>query len=153
MRYAIAFAVVLVLCAGAIGCTDTPTGPLVNGSLRATFDGSTWSASFVAATYSSGLLALGGTDGLGKAISLGLVTDKGLGTYAVADTAQTFATLALPGGASWSAVGSLGSGSITLATLTPTGASGTFSFTGDANAGTGATGVKTITNGSFNVTF
>ena len=52
----------------------------------------------------------------------------------------------------WFAVGPLGSGSVTVATLTDTMATGTFSFTLIPVPGTTATGNKTV-SGSFSVTF
>ena len=52
----------------------------------------------------------------------------------------------------WFAVGPLGSGSVTIATLTDTMATGTFSFTLIPVPGTTATGNRTV-SGSFSVTF
>lgn len=46
-----------------------------------------------------------------------------------------------------------GSGTITVTTVSATGASGTFSGTLVAQPGSGAAGNKVITNGQFNVTF
>jgi hypothetical protein len=52
-----------------------------------------------------------------------------------------------------SAIG--GSGTLTIATLTAAGATGTFAFTAvpPQAGGAGATGTKVVTNGTFNVTF
>ena len=55
----------------------------------------------------------------------------------------------LPQGQSWE----LGSGSVTVTTLTATGASGTFFFTLVPITITGATGNRSVTEGVFNVTF
>ena len=52
----------------------------------------------------------------------------------------------------WFAVGPLGNGSVTIATLTDTMATGTFSFTLIPFPGTTATGNRTV-SGSFSVTF
>jgi hypothetical protein len=46
-----------------------------------------------------------------------------------------------------------GSGTITITSISATGASGTFSGTLVAQAGSGASGNKVITNGAFTVTF
>ncbi len=46
-----------------------------------------------------------------------------------------------------------GSGTVTIVTLSATGATGTFSFTAPPVAGTGATGDKIVSAGAFNVTF
>lgn len=57
-------------------------------------------------------------------------------------------------GAVWNAGGALGgNGTITLSTLTATGASGEFSFTAVPLGTSGATGNKVVTEGKFNVTF
>lgn len=52
----------------------------------------------------------------------------------------------------WSALLTQGSGTLTVASFSATGASGTFSFTA-LPTGAGATGSKVVTNGAFNVTF
>ena len=52
----------------------------------------------------------------------------------------------------WTSIGAGSSGTITLTTLTTTGASGTFSFN-LLPLGAPATGTKVVTNGVFNVTF
>lgn len=52
----------------------------------------------------------------------------------------------------WSAIAA-GSGSVTISTLTATGATGTFTGTLVAQAGSGATGNKVVTDGTFNLTF
>jgi hypothetical protein len=55
--------------------------------------------------------------------------------------------------AQWTADSFNGSGTVTLATLTSTGATGTFSFTAVPLRNTAATGTKVVTNGAFNVKF
>ena len=59
--------------------------------------------------------------------------------------------LTIGGSQLWAANAIQGSGTITVTTLSATGASGTFSFNLVADAP--ATGTKTITNGAFNITF
>jgi len=53
----------------------------------------------------------------------------------------------------WTAQPQLGSGTVTITTLTDRSITGTFSFTLVALSGTGATGSVAITNGNFSVTF
>ena len=52
----------------------------------------------------------------------------------------------------WSAIAA-GSGTVTLTTLTASGATGTFTGSLVAQSGSGATGTKTITQGTFTVTY
>ena len=49
--------------------------------------------------------------------------------------------------------GGTGSGSVTLTSISATGAAGTFSFVVPPTAFSGAIGNKTVTEGAFNVTF
>jgi Family of unknown function (DUF6252) len=63
-------------------------------------------------------------------------------------------TLSVSGSAaSWASSAISGRGSVTVTSFTSTTAAGTFSLTRDATPGTGATGSKTVANGTFNVTY
>jgi hypothetical protein len=75
----------------------------------------------------------------------------GTGTYQLTGTSVAeYTTGGLP---QWSSGSSGGSGTVTVNSLTATGAKGTFSFVGGAVGGTGATGSKSVSSGTFNVTF
>ncbi len=74
------------------------------------------------------------------------------GTYSLASGGLGAGQYA-SGTATWLSTLVGGLGTVTFTTLNTTQAVGTFSFTGVAVVGTTATGTKTITEGSFNVSF
>jgi len=59
----------------------------------------------------------------------------------------------MSGTQTWQTTVAGGSGTLVITTFSATSASGTFSFVAPAIASTGATASKTVTNGTFNVTF
>jgi hypothetical protein len=141
----------------AVGGT-VAAGPVVSASV----DGVPWTAATINASFASGRLTIGGTTSIWS-VSFSFFP-TGPGTYSIPAPGPSFAfvlsnanpvsgrpvpewqTSSTPG------VGG-GGGSVTLTSLTTTGASGTFSFTLDPYLLTGATGTKSITGGVFNVTF
>jgi hypothetical protein len=133
------------------GANVTP----LHGTMTASIDGSAWTAiAITTATYSNGVLAIGGADGSNpiRSIGLGLVT-AGPGTFAIgALPGAANALVSIGIGPTWTANVIGGSGTITLTALSSTGATGSFSFTAVAAAG-GATGTHTVTSGAFNITF
>ena len=145
----------VVMLLAACGSNDA-TGPvtLPQGSMSARIDGSTWTASTaLTATYGNGILAAAGVDASLRTIGFGVVATAP-GTFTVGPTGTANGSLTEgSGGTIWQAVANLGNGTITITSLTPTGASGSFSFTLVANAASGATGSRTITNGSFDLRF
>ena len=108
------------------------------------------------AGLSNGILSIGGTDS-SRSTTLGFAltpTPAGTGTYTLGPLNPANAQMQVGSpAAGWQAGVGIGSGTITLTTLTNTTAAGTFSFTLAAVPGSGATGTKSITEGSFNVTF
>jgi hypothetical protein len=116
----------------------------------------TATAATISATYTNGILAIGGTDS-SRTTTLGFAltpTAAGTGTYTLGPLSAANAQIYIGNpAAGWQAGVGFGSGSITLTSLTSTGASGTFSFSLVAVAGSGATGSKSITEGAFSVTF
>ena len=137
-----------------------PTG---RGSMSAKIDGVPWTAIPQAIQVvrvalpglPSGLLAVNGTDRFSCPILLlTFAIPRVVGTYALGPGATSGANASL--GTSNCAAGQWsdgfgGSGSITLTTLTSTGAAGTFSFNLTPSPGT--TGTRVVTDGVFNVTF
>jgi len=130
-------------------------------ALTATIDGQPWTATTASLTvsYSNGILAIVGSDASG-------VTSFGFGFLPTGSTAFPY-TVALDTGANavlsiltaagtvdqWSATHlDGGTGTITVTGFTDHSATGTFTFTLVA-AGGGASGTKTVTQGSFSVTF
>jgi hypothetical protein len=159
-----AFAVFVSACGGSPTSpgTTTTTGPIVtaHGSMSATVNGVAWNATTVSATNipgSVGFLEVVGIDLALQAVGFTLGPGQAPGTWPMIGTSPaaigSVNTGPVGSTQSWTAGPGLGSGTIVIATLTATGASGTFSFTAPALAFTGATGTKTVTNGVFNVTF
>ena len=131
----------------------TPT-PTSHGSISFKIDGAPVAATGVTATFANGILTVGGGDSSRNAVLGFAVTPTGPGVYALGplSAANALLTMGNPA-AGWNAAVGIGSGSITLTTLTSAGASGTFTFNLVAVPNTGATGTKAITEGVFNVTF
>src|SRR5207244_11914926 len=126
----------------------SPTTPS-RGSMSATIDGASWVASYVWVTkigansaFPSSRLNILGTNGFTAQYEMVVVT--------VPAVVGTYSSDALDAGG-WIPAAPPGldedlSGTVTLATLTATGATGTFSFTGRVSH-------MAVTNGVFNVTF
>ena len=147
--------------------STTPSSTCVGnkGSVVARINGAAWTSTCVStASYINNIFSLGATDGK-QTIGLGLsfvgFSDNSMTPI---DPQNPPHSLMLANGlvnllpnaaAAWSASVATpdSSGILTLTGISATGATGTFSFTGVAVAGTGATGIKTVTNGGFNVTF
>jgi Bacterial Ig-like domain (group 2) len=147
--------------AGTIGVTISLTTSARN-TMTAVIDGVSWVGQGVSVGRGGatpfapgGFVGVGGSNGFtGQYSILSFGVPAAAGTYAVNSTSEADAGLQIPAArALWSAGPLGGSGTITLSTLTPTSASGTFSFTMVPLQGTTATGTKTVTNGVFNVTF
>jgi hypothetical protein len=130
---------------------DIDDGDLPNGSISARIDGSNWRASAaITASFRQGIFAVAGTDGT-NTVGFAVATTAP-GTFTIAATANVNALLTVTGSTTgWQAVGTTGSGSLTISTLTANSASGTFSFVLAPLGGTG--GNKNVSNGTFNVTF
>jgi Family of unknown function (DUF6252) len=137
--------------------TPTPGGTTPNGTLSATIDGVPWTATVSVQTqFNNGILSFAGGDNR-QTLSIAVTANRGTGTYVagVVDPQNiVVANLSTAGSAaSWLSGPSLGTGSVTITSLTSTSASGTFTLTLAPSAGSGATGNKALTNGVFNVTF
>ena len=138
------------------GAAPPPTG------VSASIDGVAWTAVSINASFTNGRLTVGGTNPVWS-VSFS-VFPTGPGTYPVPAAGPSFAFLLSnanpqPGRPvpEWQTsdtpgVGG-GGGSITVTSLTATGATGMFSFTLGPYLFTGATGNKSILGGVFNVTF
>jgi hypothetical protein len=75
------------------------------------------------------------------------------GVYSIGAEAQHAAVHAFPGGASWLANQSIGSGTITLSTFTETRVVGTFAFVLAPAPGGSAISPKRVTLGVFDLTY
>jgi hypothetical protein len=166
----------LVLCglalAGAVGgCGGnggtSPTGPAPgasNGSLRATVNGSSWVAtqSITVTRYPNGIAPFTGVDVLAFAgfnpsdlTSMGasiVLQTPPVATYTLA-AGNAAMVLAHADGRQWLAFdpGAGATGTVTVSVFTSNRIAGTFAFT--AIPGAAGTGVKTVTNGSFDITY
>jgi hypothetical protein len=135
---------------------NTPSTPSTGGSLTFKADGASVVATSITAGYANGILSIGGTDSArSTTLSFALTpTAAGTGVYTLGPISAANAQILIGNpAAGWQAAVGIGSGTITISSLTSTGASGTFSFSLVAVPGSGATGTKTITEGAFNVTF
>ncbi len=146
--------VVLCACGGGNGTTGTNGG---GSPLSATVAGTAYEFSTEAhGSFGANALVIAGYDA-GQAHWLGITVTgvTGPGTYSLASSdggVAEFESLT-QGSAQWVTGYNGGTGSVTINSVSATGASGTFSFTGAASPGTPATGTISVTNGKFNVTF
>jgi hypothetical protein len=124
------------------------------GSISARIDGVQWSSIVTAAQYTNTGLIISGADNSNPPHALGLgVAAVAPGTYQITLPNPTANASWTVGPSTWQASLIGGSGTVTITSLTSTGAAGTFSFTMVAVPNTAASGSKAITDGVFNVTF
>ncbi len=138
------------------GSSTSPSGG-GNAPITATVNGSAFVGNTDGiATLAAGVLNMSAFDaGKGREILITLHVN-GTGDYSLASASTGIAeyeTMTTTSAPQWETGFNGGTGTITVSTLTASGASGTFSFTGQAIPGTGATGTATVTNGKFNVAF
>ena len=136
--------------------TCNAPGNTATGSMSATINGTAWRALCVGvSTLAPGVISIGGGEPTTATtgMTLGFATNRAIGTTNVGVLSGTNALLTVGGNALWQAALSNGSGTVTISTLTATSASGTFSFVMTAQAGTVATGTRTVTGGAFSVNF
>jgi hypothetical protein len=164
---------VCALILGPVGCGggSSPNAPGGGGSTTTTtttvpsaassvvsyrLDGASVTANLVTANFANGIMSVGATNP-SQNITLGFALTPNAsapGTYSFGVLSGANAQIYVGNpAAGWQAGVGIGSGTITINTFSSTGAMGTFSFTMAAVPGTGATGTKSITDGTFNVTF
>lgn len=135
---------------------DTPTGPEnvlpTNGTMTATVDGDSWTAVQIAAVNNSGVVAISGSNTALLAVGFAFIGDT-IGTYPIGPSSSTSANVIDNLSTTWSANGFQGSGTVTVSSLSATGASGTFSYSAPLTSGSGTPATRVVTNGTFNVTF
>lgn len=155
-------AVALLVTVTACG-SDGPTNPPESdGSITATVDGQPWSSTIAVANYASeGFASVGGNSGTtGNVTNLTIAFPASVGTHVIPDaTGMNMNFSILQPSQLWQALamgtqlGGVGTGTVTVTTLNAERVVGTFSFVAPAATSSGATGNKTVTNGSFNVKF
>jgi len=113
-------------------------------------DGAEFNAISAAVIGGAGsLYSLGGGNAAGQTVGFAWV-DAGAGTYPIGGaTIASYTHM----GQTWSASSSQGSGSIVVTTSTASRVAGTFSFALQADGASGATGTRTVTEGSFDLTY
>lgn len=154
MRLTTAGAVLLLALAPACGSSG-PTGPggntLTNGTFSAQVDGASFNATVaIVGQVTGGIVSIAASNQAGQSIGFAWV-DAGLNTYTVGSTSPTNGSYSFTG-AGWAANVAGGSGSIVVTAKTSNRVAGTFSFVLIPTSGT-ASGNKTITQGSFDLTF
>lgn len=125
------------------------------GTITAVIDGVPFTGIATAATNQSGIFATASANAA-NTISFGFGALAAPGTTAIGATSPTNAQLVVVSGnptQSWSAGTSGGAGTLAITSISATGASGTFAFTMVPSAGSTATGSRSITSGTFSVTF
>jgi hypothetical protein len=132
------------------GGGGTPGGGASGFGMRATVDGVLWTGDInVAAIATGNALVVTGVSDIGtpRQILITVNTPARVGTETVASN-QVGGLYVTSPTTGWSTLSPLGSGTVTVTSLTATRATGTFSFVMAPN--TGAPGpLKTVTNGSF----
>jgi hypothetical protein len=140
---------------------DDGTGPNNNaGTVNATVGGVAFSGTLAqAATYSNGVLAIAATQSTGGSnvnqINITMNGVNGTGTFPLGGSSVNqgiYTEVANFQAKIWTASLPGGTGSVQLTTLTPTRAAGTFTATLQPTTNTGATGTKSVTSGTFDVT-
>jgi hypothetical protein len=161
VAFMLAFPVLVVAAAcGSSGSsnTGTPTSPTPttpSGSfVSAVIGGQPWTSTVpVLATLTNGTLIVSASDTTPTTVGFGTQA-PGPGTFTLGGNSLVTANLITPAGR-WMANGinGMGSGSVTISSLSSHAASGTFTFTLEPLPGSGTTGTQSLTNGKYSVTF
>jgi hypothetical protein len=152
MAFPLGAALVLASCG-----SDSGTSPLhegsISGTMTASIDGSSWSASSgLEGVILHGGAGFAGTDAQGRLISIGVMVSQGTGTFTIGGAGAPNATLTI-GSSVWNAGPGTGSGSVTLTTVTDTRLVGTFQFEVAAFTQDATPETRSITGGAFDLTF
>ena len=128
------------------------------GTLTCVVDGVSYTGIVNTASYTNGVLNVA-SNNAALTVSVSFAIRGGVGVTEVSSGNATVGVITTNGTTvtgSWVGTNLGGTGSVTINTLSNSGASGTFGFTAPAvpgASGAGATGIKTVTNGVFTVTF
>ena len=134
--------------------TTTLSTSTTNSAMTAQVDGVTWSATVNPIFgYNHSLLTIVGYDSKGSSITLS-VAPTGPGTYSLTfgNTTGSSAIYANSEKQEWATYLTGGTGSVTITTLTPNHATGTFFFDGESEPSEKSSTVH-VTNGEFDVGF
>jgi hypothetical protein len=123
--------------------------------LTAIVDGVAYAGTVSTATNLNGVLNVASSN-TALTLSVNFATNAAVSTVTISFGVPTSMNVIATNGStvtgSWGAGGVLGSGTLTIATLTAAGASGTFRFDAVPMVA-GSTGTRVVTNGAFSVTF
>ena len=150
---------------GACSKNNTPTPTTADSSISWTVDGKDYAGTAGQTITDGTLLLTGGLSGpsLGDTYGISLNVPAAVGTYNLAQSNGTVIYMAnyqtylnkVASAYTASNVTGVGSGTVTITSLTASEVVGTFSFTGSTNflpiGNTSPASTKTITNGKFNV--
>ncbi len=155
MAYRPALAIASLVITMACGDSTGNTGCAANDPLTvaATINGEAYCGQVDNAFTSSGNLNVASSNEA-STLSLNFGVGATIGTKTIAPGSSLSFQVQTGAGAIWIASGSVSgsSGTLTIITLTGTGATGTFSFVAQPISG-GATSTRSVANGSFSVTF
>ena len=153
---AVTCVVALLACGGDGGGPAGPNNPNIpsSGSLTARIDGVQYTPLSVNVVVSQNppIIALGSADAAGRALGFAFSTANGTGAQSIGPGSLANANLS-QGGVGWIAAQSVGSGTITITTLTTNRAVGTFTFTLETSVAGANPPTRQITQGAFDVTF
>jgi hypothetical protein len=124
--------------------------------MTAIIDNVTWRAVCLAVNTSvTGIISVAGGENTSAStgITIAIAVPRSVGTNTIGVLSPTNVLLTIGGSALWQASPAGGSGTVTVTTSTANSAAGTFSLSMTPQAGTAATGTKSVTNGTFSVTF
>lgn len=157
MSRALTTSCLLAFALAACSSSDSPMDPgEPGGTFTATVDGQPWTGQIqTARTNYNGFVfgVVGDADGIEIALSVNTSDPDNQVPGTVDLTAGSTGAEISEGGDTWYAVGFGGSGTMTINTLDTNGATGTFSFVAGPVGGSAPDGTRSITNGSFNLTF
>ncbi len=137
--------VALVACGG-----DDPAGLNVTaGPLSARIDGVVYTAVSAFAVNSGGIVGVGASNLSGEGLGFAFQGST-TGTYTIGPSIPTTANITF-GSDVWSAGPGTGSGSVVVTTLTTTRVAGTFAF--EVVSTTGTPAMRSITEGTFDITY
>jgi hypothetical protein len=140
------------------GDDEGPTGPEGNGTVTAAVSGINFSGELSTAAVKVGntltFAAATTVSGTTRLFNITLTDATATGDYTFAFGSTNIALYTEQTGsaiATWTTAVQNGTGTLTLTTLTATRAVGTFAFNMQAAPGTGATGNKLVTFGTFDI--
>ena len=148
------FLALMVATATVAACGDDGGNPPVGaGNVSATVEGSAFTGSLaVTSSRTATVLAVGAVGSNNRQIAIFLTGVTSTGAVAVGAGSSSYAQYS-DASQQWVSNLTGGSGTVNLTTLTTTHAAGTFTFTGAALATSGASGTKSVTSGSFDVSY